>query len=138
MKNLRIACLLPILALFSLQDLPSDEGFICGTSSLASIEGVWIYKTYDDINHSSVYTKHQSFKPDKGGIEFKKDGTILKRQNVGWCGTPPVSYGNYAGKWEYIDDKTIQIEYEYWGGLDTMEMEIVNLDQKTLRAKVTY
>lgn len=25
---------------------------------------------------------------------FNEDGTLIVRQNVGWCGTPPITYGN--------------------------------------------
>ena len=47
---------------------------------------------------------------------FKENGRLTVRQNVGWCGTPPVTYGNYSGTWKQTSDSTISMKYKYWGG----------------------
>ena len=46
----------------------------------------WIYVNYQ--NGNQIYESQLKFEKDKPAIEFKEDGTILKKQNSGWCGTP--------------------------------------------------
>lgn len=96
--------------------------------------GVWVYDSYE--NEGNVFIKEQQFDKDKAGFEFKEDGTLVKRQNVGWCGTPPVTYGNYDGKWKMLEDGLLEIEYDYWGGRDTIGLKILDLNDEKL--KISY
>ena len=57
-----------------------------------------------------------SLKINSPGIEFRKNGTLIKRQNAGWCGTPPITYSNQEGSWKILSDTSIQISYDYWRG----------------------
>jgi len=77
------------------------------------IYGVW---TAGDWDSGISYVQIAEFAHDKPGIEFHRDGTLTKRQNVGWCGTPPISYGNYDGTWEWTSENTLTVKYEFWGG----------------------
>ena len=75
---------------------------------------VWVYSDYE--NEVIEYVKSKNFNKNESGIEFKKNGKLIKRQNIGWCGTPPITYDNYDGSWEFSSDSTLTIIYDYWGG----------------------
>ena len=79
-----------------------------------SIIGTWVHDSYSE--NSAIFISSDSLKRDAPGIEFKKDGTLIKRQNDGWCGTPPITYSNQDGTWKIISDTSIQITYSYWRG----------------------
>ena len=52
---------------------------------------------------------------------------------MGWCGTPPISYGNYDGTWKIEDDSKLTITYEYWGGTMEEEWAISNLSTDKMK-----
>lgn len=128
MKNLKVVFPLIGLVICSFYSF-----MLCEASIEDNIHGIWINHAYED--RMSIYKKSDAFQEDKPGFQLNTDGTLLKRQNIGWCGTPPVSYGNYDGKWEKIGANQIRIEYDYWGGRDTLMFEIVTYDDKLLKLK---
>jgi len=94
------------------------------------IIGVWVYKNYNDS--SSEYKKKNSFDKNEPGIKFKRNGKLIKRQNVGWCGTPPITYDNFQGTWKITSDSTLTIRYKYWDGMAEEDLLIVELNNKKL------
>jgi hypothetical protein len=101
------------------------------------IIGVWVYKDYNDS--SLVYQKRSKFNSNESGIEFKHNGKLLKRQNVGWCGTPPISYENYKGTWKKSTDSTVTIRYKYWGGMAEQDLLIIKItNEKMLLRSLDY
>ncbi|MES2555789.1 MAG: hypothetical protein V4604_06550 [Bacteroidota bacterium] len=95
--------------------------------------GTWIYSDSED--EAMSYKKVQSFKEDEGGIAFQSGGKLIKRQNVGWCGTPPIQYGNNDGTWKQTSDSTITISYAYWGGNVEEDWLIVQVSDKKMTIK---
>lgn len=79
-----------------------------------SILGSWVHNGYSES--SILLSSADSLRIDAPGIQFNKDGTLIKRQNAGWCGTPPITYSNQEGTWKIISDSSIQITYSYWRG----------------------
>lgn len=125
-KNITIALLLT----FSLSSFIVKENTIN-----QSLTGIWVFENYGDKEMS--YQKKADFKRDKPGIEFKENGKLVKRQNVGWCGTPPISYGNFDGTWSMKTDSIISIRYEYWGGEIEEDWKIMEVSKKDLIVKMT-
>ncbi|MDA3821215.1 MAG: hypothetical protein PF450_01195 [Bacteroidales bacterium] len=80
-----------------------------------------------------VLEKVSSLPNDEYGIEFKSNGKLTEWKNSGWCGTPPISYGEFEGSWEFKNDSVLSIESEYWGGTSIMEWEILELNNQTLK-----
>lgn len=107
------------------------SGFLNPEPVKNDIQGIWVLDGYED--NQTIYRKASAFKKDKPGFEFKSDGTMTKRQNVGWCGTPPVSYGNFDGKWEWTEDNNLRLEYEYWGGVDTIGFKVESIDNQIMK-----
>ena len=97
--------------------------------------GIWVPDTSD--KEGNIYKKLEDFEEDKPGIRFLKDGTLLKRQNVGWCGTPPISYGLYDGTWKVEDGTKLKITYQYWGGMIEEEMSIIDLTSNKMKVLST-
>jgi hypothetical protein len=89
--------------------------------------GIWNFSEYND--NSLVFKRSNAFS-DGPCYQFNADGTLLERKNSGWCGTPPVTYADYPGKWTVINDTLIRIEDGYWGGTATynLDIEAVNSD----------
>jgi hypothetical protein len=96
----------------------------------------WIYKDYQ--NGNLVYESKRKFKKDKRGIEFKENGTIMRKQNSSWCGTPPIDYEIVAGTWKKISDSIIEIEYKNWGGIKKDTLQIIKLSKSELTLKPIY
>ncbi|MCP4520304.1 MAG: hypothetical protein GY827_01185 [Cytophagales bacterium] len=97
------------------------------------IIGTWVYSDYS--NQNLHYHSALDFDEDQSGICFYKDSTLVKRQNIGWCGTPPISYGNYKGTWKYTSDSTITIRYEYWGGHAEEDWLLIEVKPQVLKVK---
>ena len=57
--------------------------------------GIWAYSDFKNAVYE--YSKEKDLSFNKEGFQFKRNGKLIVRQNVGWCGTPPISYGNDKG-----------------------------------------
>jgi hypothetical protein len=95
------------------------------------LEGTWIYADWED--GGMVFQKGNDFAKDKGGIQFLENGKLIKRQNAGWCGTPPITYRNYEGTWEITPNSTVKISYAYWGGTMKEEWSVVKLNDQSMK-----
>ncbi len=95
--------------------------------------GYWTLGNYEV--ETTTYHHRPDFIEDKAGICFQENGKLLKRQNSGWCGTPPIHYKNYEGSWEQKTDSTILIRYKFWGGNAEEEWQITYLDEHVLKIK---
>jgi hypothetical protein len=95
--------------------------------------GVWINPQY---NNDGLMTldKADEF-VDGYGIAFHENGTLTERKNVGWCGTPPITYGDFAGSWEEADD-IIDMVVDFWGGENEITWKIIFVDDQTLIIEV--
>ncbi len=96
----------------------------------------WVYKNYE--KGKFIYESNRKFKKDKAGIEFKENGTIIKQQNSGWCGTPPIEYENVTGTWKKISDSLIVLEYKNWAGSNKDTMKIIEISKSKLTLKWIY
>ncbi len=122
-----IQCVLAGVILFSV------TSFTDSPKSDDSLLATWVYDSY--VGGTMNYTKEESFNEDKPGIQFKSGGKLVKRQNVGWCGTPPIDYGDNDGTWKQTSDSTITISYHYWGGTAEEDWQIMNVSDKNLTVK---
>jgi len=95
--------------------------------------GVWVYSGYDKEQNIVIYERRSKFDDDEAGIEFRQNNKLIKRQNTGWCGTPPISYGNYDGKWEVLTDSTIHLQYDYWGGVAEEDWKFSEISDKYMK-----
>jgi len=99
-----------------------------------TVLGSWILEeTNGDIWKFGKADKLANRKP---GIEFLNNNKLVRRQNAGWCATPPISYANYDGTWNFTSDKTIAIKHKFWGGNQTMEFKILELSDDILTVEV--
>lgn len=98
-----------------------------------SVVSVWINPQY---NNDSIITFERSnkFPENDYGIEMKANGILKERKNIGWCGTPPVAYGDYNGTWN-IKDSIIYIKAPFWGGEETKEWKIISINDEKLIVK---
>lgn len=109
--------------------------FSCDPQEVVSVEttedlvGVWINPQYDTDDQVS-FDRADEF-VDSYGISFLEDGTLIERKNVGWCGTPPITYGDFEGTWEE-DNDIVDIVADYWGGEDEYTWKIIFIDDQTL------
>jgi len=98
------------------------------------LHGVWVETEY--ANETYTFNRAKAFHKKKPGIEFKKGGKLLKRQNAGWCGTPPITYTNNEGSWSIEPDATLRLSYQFWGGTINTTWQVQQLDRNTLEARV--
>lgn len=63
--------------------------------------GTWTYSGYEQRGpnqYLTVYTRTTAF-TNQAGLQFSGSGQFVERANSGWCGTPPISYADYTGRW---------------------------------------
>jgi hypothetical protein len=119
--------LLPVLLLCSLLFSCSKDEITVDPDNL--LIGTWVYTGFH--NNYNVYKRSLSFE-DKHCYQFNIDGTLQERNIAGWCGTPPVSYNNYDGTWNFLNDSIVKINVEYWGGTRDYRIGIYSVSRDSL------
>ena len=110
-------------------------GFMCPKNKLKkAIVGTWINSGYNES--SLLLEKSDSLSNDAPGLQFQKNGILIKRQNAGWCGTPPITYSNNEGAWTVLNDSTIRISYSYWRGPVEEDLWIQSIDNSQLKFEI--
>ncbi|HBC78188.1 MAG TPA: hypothetical protein DEO60_13680 [Bacteroidales bacterium] len=126
MKNLIIICTLLFISIGCSKDnIQIDPGNL--------LIGTWNYSDYNE--NDNVFIRSNEF-TENHCYKFNSDGTMTEKKNSGWCGTPPISYAEYPGTWNIINDTLIQISVGYWGGNTKYKLDIQSLDPNFL--KVSY
>ncbi len=107
------------------------------------IIGTWVYDAYLIDSDCEVYSAKKELDQDRHGMIFKPKGKLIIRNIDGWCATPPVTFENYDGTWELLNDSTVHISHDWWGngsGQPQMEstFQIVRLDEEQLWIKYIF
>ena len=125
-KYLLLVCI--FLALISCKENDFDSG-----ENSEKLVGYWVNPTYQDS--ITILEKASKLSDNNYGIAFMSDGKLVERKNSGWCGTPPISYGDFNGTWE-MKDPVISISVDYWGGKASYKWEIVSVTDDQLKVLV--
>jgi hypothetical protein len=94
-------------------------------SHLEDVVGNWIHPQYNDS--TVTYERSGNLADNDYGFSFRKDGVFIERKNIGWCGTPPICYGDFDGTWTQ-NDSVLNINVAYWGGMADYKWKIVSVD----------
>ncbi len=110
----------------------------CGKESDDSIEksdlvGVWVRPVY--ATDTITFDRTESLLVDEYGIDIQLDKSIVERKNAGWCGTPPITYGDFKGYWSK-EDSIVTISTTYWGGNQLYKWKLISVNQNSLKVKV--
>lgn len=102
------------------------------------LNGHWIYNSYEQRGKTRLFTyvRVRKFNKSKGGIAFYKGGRSRVRQNSSFCGTPPIVYKTYTGKWNLYSDSTLCIKHNYWGGKTNRVYRLISIQPDTLQFTV--
>jgi hypothetical protein len=100
-----------------------------------AILGYW---NFEDANTEHTIYKHAEDFSNTPGFKFLEDGRIIDRKNIGFCGTPPITYQNYTGTWEFIDENTIQVVSHDWTGEVKFKIYIKELNETFMSVKIEY
>lgn len=100
------------------------------------LQGYWIAGDYLEETHT--YYRADKFEPDKGGFAFFENGKLIEKSNSGWCGTPPISYAEFEGRWTVNEENQLVLNSTYWGGERIVTYEIINFDEDTLVLKYIF
>jgi hypothetical protein len=95
--------------------------------------GHWSDQEYSDT--IEIFTRKANLPENEYGFSIYPDGKILERKNAGWCGTPPISYGDFNGTWTRENDSVVAVEVDYWGGKMKYKMEILKLNETKLEVR---
>jgi len=100
------------------------------------IVGTWV----EDSLLGDVKTLYRAgdLDPDQYGFVIGEDGSYVERKNVGWCGTPPITYSNFEGSWTALSDSLLSITVGYWGGTMTYQLRILTVDDQYLEIRYLY
>lgn len=93
--------------------------------------GTWVQTGYDE--NSVIYMRSSRLRDDGPGMVIQADGRVVLRGIAGWCGTPPVSYANYEGRWSKSGPVLrTTVHYQWMPEASVQEQEIVSVDSKRL------
>ncbi len=106
------------------------------TLNFPEIIGTWVLSGYQDS--LSIMVRNDSLMQNNYGFIFKKDHTFIERKNAGWCGTPPIFYDNFNGKWTKISNQLLDIQVDFWGGQTNYKIEIISFLKDTLKIHYHY
>ncbi|WP_139957130.1 hypothetical protein [Flavicella sediminum] len=98
--------------------------------------GSWSHPQYTD--NQVRYTRVANTVQNEYTCTFKNDGTLVENKNAGWCGTPPITYDEFTGKWNLENEETVNLESTYWGGSHTVKWEIISLTDDSLIVEINY
>jgi hypothetical protein len=129
MKNI----LITILSLMTVLLLTSCKEGATEPNVSEQLFGTWVYQGSE--NDVTIMKKADGLDSNNYGFILYAGGKFLERKNAGWCGTPPISYENYGGKWKAETENVLQIDVGYWRGKINYKMEIVTLSSTELRFK---
>jgi hypothetical protein len=129
MKNILITILFLIIVLL----LTSCKEGVMEPYVSEQLFGTWVYQGPE--NDVTIMKKADGLDPNNYGFVLYAGGKFLERKNSGWCGTPPISYENYDGKWKAETENVLQIDVGYWRGKINYKMEIITLSSTELRFK---
>ncbi len=94
-----------------------------------AIIGNWINPVAVDT--LTRFERSDTLKSNDYGFSIKKEQKFIERKNAGWCGTPPISYADFNGTWT-MNDSTINITVDYWGGVASYEWKLIDIDNNYL------
>jgi hypothetical protein len=105
--------------------------------------GAWVFLGYEsdvpsDGGQVTILQRSGRLDSSNYGYIFYNEGKLLERKNAGWCGTPPISYANFSGTWEFQSDSLIKINVAYWGGMTDYALKIISLNRAELKVKYLY
>ena len=100
------------------------------------LEGTWVEDHFDEC--ILILNKSDEIQEDNYGFTIYEAGRFVEHKNSGSCGTPPISYANFEGSWEYENDSTLKIVVGYWGGTMTYELDIIELTEDNLMVRYNY
>ncbi len=120
MKYILLFILPLFIALFSC----SEEELEIPEAS-KEIIGYWVNPQFVDTIYT--YDRASKLKADDYGFEIHTNGEFLER----WCGTPPISYSDYKGKWS-LQDSILDIKVAFWGGTGHYKWKVLSVDKEKL------
>ena len=121
-----------LLLLFVLIAASRDEKAIAKKQLI----GIWLFEENTSSENNASLLKSKKFREDEPGIQLKKNGKLVKRQNSGRCGTPPISYANYEGTWAMTGNSTLTVKYEFFDGTIEEDWKILETNKNKLKIVV--
>ena len=99
----------------------------------------WANPVYEyDIYPEAVicYERVETLPANSPSIKFLKNGTLIERKNAGWCGTPPITYSDFSGKWQIKNINNLKIDVAYLGGMEHKTWKIINVTNDSLKIEI--
>ena len=101
--------------------------------SQESIVGFWVNPQYNDS--TILFKRADQLIKDDVGLAIYNDYKLTERQNSSWCGTPPITYGDYGGKWSKVGNE-LTINVGFWGGVAVKKWQILAVTDQQLEVYV--
>ena len=111
----------------------SEEEVVDVPEATKGIIGYWVNQKFGDTIYS--YDRADKLKDGDYGFGIQENGEFLERANSGWCGTPPIAYSDYKGKWAY-KDSILTISVAFWGGTAHYTWKVLSVDEDKLSLSV--
>jgi len=134
MKKYTLLLLIVITALASCKK-SGDNVFPSPLPLDSPLFGSWVAQEYEgDI----LVMRRAELIEDVYGFTFYNDGWFVERKNSSSCNTPPFVFEDYEGKWTFQPNEMYRIKVGYWGGQTSFDIEVVYIDNETLKFLYHY
>ena len=97
--------------------------------------GYWTQESHQDT--IVTFQRADSMPDNDYSFGFFEKGLFKERKNIGWCGTPPITYGDYEGTWS-MSDSLITIDVPYWGGMIRYTWRLLEVNKQELKVVRIY
>jgi len=94
--------------------------------------GIWVYDISGE--NYTTFKKADEFESSKSGVQFMEEGELIYRMSYGWCATPPMTYSNFNGFYESIDESEYKLDVDCDIEVLTynVKVEFVDMDHLTI------
>lgn len=106
-------------------------------NALGFIIGNWSNAVYTDS--TILFTKSVLWPENEYAVSFQANNRVVERKNIGFCGTPPITYGDFEGNWLLIfegNSTTIEIQTTNYAGPVFYKWKILSISEQHLEIKI--
>jgi hypothetical protein len=128
MKKLQSIMKLTLISLVFF-NISCKKDYIQTINPSGKLIGYWINPIA--IDSLWKYERANALIENDYGFIFTSNNLFIERKNSGWCGTPPISYENFEGTWDW-NDSIVDIDVPFWGGIANYRWKIISIDNKSL------
>lgn len=115
-----------VLAILILASCQKEDISVSGSE----IVGNWVFDRSQDTLY--IYKRVLELPENDYGMSIQFNNIYFERANSGWCGTPPIVFSNYPGKW-FLNDSILKVNYRNWSGNVNNKWKVTSVNSSQMK-----